>query len=84
MLRAQGYATITDPEKPIVERDTFTCAHGNEIIFVRPGMVNQAPMCLKCMKRICKACAATAHATGECSPFEKKLEELEREIRRTG
>lgn len=81
MLRAQGYAIKVDPDRPTVEFDTFTCAHGNELVRVRTGLVNQAPFCMQCMSRICQKCHDIAAQTGECTPFEKKLEEFERGIR---
>lgn len=76
-LPAKGYAYVVDPVKGVVERDTFTCNHHNGIIIVHKGQVNQAPMCLRCMKPICKQCAHIAHVTGRCEPFDKKIEEYE-------
>lgn len=79
MRRPQGYAVTTEPGKADVEEDTFTCAHGNEIIFVRPreDPASMGGFCRMCMKHICAACAAT----GKCEPFEKKLEAMERSDR---
>lgn len=82
-LRAQGYLTIVEPDKATIEIDTFTCSHCNSLKKVPLGLVNQAPFCTKCMSRICKRCYAVAVQTGECTPFEKKLEEYERGIRRS-
>lgn len=77
-LPSRGYAVVVEPGKETRERDTFTCNHGNELIFVRSGQVNQAPMCMHCMKPICLRCARIASVTGKCTPFEKKIEEMER------
>lgn len=33
----RGYVTITDPDKPLFERDTITCGHCQKIVFVKPG-----------------------------------------------
>lgn len=79
MRRAQGYATIVDPDRPMVERDTFTCAHCNSIVTVEP-MADPSTFggfCCQCHKHICGSCADNGH----CTPFEKKLEEMERRDR---
>lgn len=77
MRRAQGYAIKVDPAFPMPEeRDTFTCAHCNCVVFVKP-LADPSEMggfCRMCMNHICKHCVAT----GECEPFEKKLEAMER------
>jgi hypothetical protein len=73
MRRPQGYAVITDPYAPTREADTFTCCHCNRITFVKPP---PEPMpggfCRMCMKCICDACCDLG-----CTPFEKKLEQME-------
>lgn len=88
MRIAQGYATISSPDAPIVERDTASCCHCNAIIFVKPGTgatvyvepQRQGPdkeepgaSCYRCMKAVCLAC----HAKGRCLPFERKIERQE-------
>lgn len=83
IIRPQGYLTIVEPGKQTIECDTFTCQHCNALKRVRVGQVNQAPFCLKCMSRICQRCHDVAAQTGECTPFEKKLDEFERGIRRS-
>jgi hypothetical protein len=35
MLRPQGYVTVTDDR--MVERDSITCGHCNQIVIVKPG-----------------------------------------------
>lgn len=75
---AQGYAIITSPDGPAVEFDTFTCGHNNELVRVKVGTVNEAPVCLSCMRRICLKCQREANRTLKCVPFEKKLELIER------
>lgn len=37
MRRPQGYATISDPDRPVVEMDTVTCGHCQQIIFTKAG-----------------------------------------------
>ena len=79
MRRAQGYAITTEPGKGDVEEDTFTCAHCNSIVFVKPfaDPASFGGFCRMCMRHICGPCAGKH----ECTPFEKKLEEMERRDR---
>ncbi|HEY8926409.1 MAG TPA: hypothetical protein VIU64_18635 [Polyangia bacterium] len=76
MRRPQGYATIVDPDKPTVERDTFTCAHCNCIVTVEP---RQDPATMGGVCRMCSSsspayiCAACVDL-GTCVPFERRLE----------
>lgn len=37
MIKAGGYATIFEPDSALVERDTITCGHCQQVIFVKPG-----------------------------------------------
>jgi hypothetical protein len=78
MRGTTGYATLFDPDfkggHP-KEADTFTCAHCNRIVHVRP----RAPLeelggrCTICDDLICPQCVGT----GLCDPFEEKLKRLE-------
>lgn len=56
------------------EVDTFTCAHTNKIVevpaFVRPE--DMGGLCKVCMGLICKEEVGKG-----CTPFEKKLQEME-------
>jgi hypothetical protein len=76
VLNPQGYAIITDPDAPTRECDTITCCHCQRIVFVRPGQSasDAGGFCRLCMQPTCGPCADT----GACTPFEKKLEEMER------
>jgi len=79
MRNAGGQATWINPAGNEIAMDTYTCSHCNSIVLVKP---KQDPselggFCRLCMKHICKNCACKA----ECSPFEKKLEEMERRER---
>lgn len=90
MYRAQGYAIIVDPDAPVREFDTITCAHCQRIVFLKPGPGQRGfdpgdpacpspdhdpgGFCRMCMQPVCGPCADT----GVCSPFEKKLQEMER------
>ena len=79
MRRPQGYAVTTEPGKADVEEDTFTCSHCNAIIFVKPFQdpSEMGGFCRLCYRHICGPCADK----GECEPFEKKLEAMERRER---
>lgn len=75
MRRPGGYAIWTDPNKPTIERDSFTCVHCNNIVFVEP---RQAPSdaggwCMQCNKPICQNCAKD----GRCIPFLRKIDQEE-------
>jgi hypothetical protein len=78
-VRAQGYLIITDPEAETKEADTITCCHCNRIVVLKPktGLEDVGGWCGMCMKGICGPCADL----GECTPFERKLEEMERAAR---
>lgn len=70
MRREGGYATITDPEKPLVEISTFTCVHCCRITHVKS---KQRPedlggLCKICMGLICSECVGKG-----CDPLEEKL-----------
>jgi len=69
-----GYAVLIDPDKGIVERDTFTCNHCNTVVYIKPKASPDdfGSMCRLCMKMVCRRCANYG-----CTPFEKKLEAIE-------
>ena len=75
MRKPQGYAVLTEPDKTVVERDTFTCGHCNKIVMVEPmaDPTAMGGMCFCCMKLVCPTCVDT----GLCDPMEKKLERME-------
>ncbi len=75
MRNPGGYAVWTDPAKPMIERDTFTCVHCNTVVLVKPKMspAEMGGYCAMCHAPICKHCAGKS-----CTPFEKKLEAAER------
>lgn len=79
MRNPGGYITVHSGEGKLTrESDSFTCAHGNEIVRVAPGTVDQAPRCLRCMGRICLKCQGIANRTLKCDPIEEKLLRMER------
>lgn len=70
MRRDGGYATITDPEKSLVELSTFTCSHCCCVTHVK---ARQRPedlggLCKICMGLICSSCVGKV-----CDPLEEKL-----------
>lgn len=73
-LKPQGYAMLSDPETGVREADTFTCAHCNHVIHVKPKMrpEDMGGFCRMCMKPVCQECV-----DGACVPFEKRLEQEE-------
>ncbi len=70
-MRPGGYAFSFDVDGVRQEADTFTCAHCNRIVVVKPKCSpdDLGGMCRLCMKMTCPACVAR----GSCDPFEKKL-----------
>lgn len=80
MRNPGGYAFSFDPGGIRQEADTFTCSHCNKVVVVRPkcNPDELGGMCRLCVKMICPTCVDE----GSCAPFEKKLEQIEKEGRR--
>lgn len=89
-MKASGYAVWTDVEtSKQVELDTIQCCHCQRQVFVKPltgGTVYLIPVgatgrwkevpgagCRICMRPVCLEC----EAKGTCTPFEKRIEQLE-------
>lgn len=70
-MRAQGYATLYDPDKGLKECDTHTCNHCNKIIHLPTNkhIEEVGDFCRACMRVICDRCAGHP-----CIPFLRKLE----------
>lgn len=89
MRNPTGYATIVEPDRPLVERDSTSCGHCGSVIFVKPHTAStvylildrqtlqwreaSGAFCRVCMRPVCLTC----HAHGRCTPWEKKLEAAE-------
>jgi hypothetical protein len=89
MRSPTGYATIVEPDRPTVERDTITCGHCQRAIFVKPHTAatvylildrrtlswreEAGAFCRVCMRPVCLSC----HAHGRCTPWEQLLEASE-------
>lgn len=90
MRRVSGYATITDPDRPLVERDTVNCIHCGGSIFVKPATASTVYLifnrhswlweevpgasCWHCLQPVCLPC----YDKGTCLPLERMLDQLER------
>lgn len=59
-----------------IERDTFTCQHCNTVVEVPPfrDAAEVGGWCLVCQKLICAGCVDR----GECRPFEKECDRVEK------
>lgn len=79
MRRAGGYAYTFDVGGIRQEADSFTCAHCNRIVIVKPKCdpMDLGGMCRICDKMICPTCVDL----GKCDPLEKKLEREEAKYR---
>lgn len=76
MRRPGGYSIITDPalNSPL-EADTFTCAHCNSIVTVKPRCdpAEMGGRCYVCDALVCQDCAQKR----VCDPLEEKLKRAE-------
>jgi hypothetical protein len=89
-VKPTGYAMWTDPEQPLLERDTLSCGHCGAVVFVKPGTgatvylrwsvsqhrwIEEAGAgCRMCMSAVCLPC----ERDGRCLPLERRLEQMER------
>lgn len=93
MRRPQGYATIVDPDRPIVEYDTAVCCHCNKILFIKPGSVSTVYLIQHLTSEglifwseepgaACWSCqkpvCLPCHDQGTCLPLDRWLEQTER------
>lgn len=74
MLKPGGYAMVFGPLGIERECDTFTCAHCNRVVHVKPkcNPDELGGNCRLCMKMVCPKCVDLG-----CTPFEKTLEKWE-------
>jgi hypothetical protein len=76
-MREGGYLVVTREDGHVREYKTTTCSHCLHITVIRPGE-DLGGFCTLCMRNICGPCADL----GSCTPFEKKVEQQEREYDR--
>lgn len=80
-MQREGYARIVSDGKVIAEAATVTCAHCQRIVHMhdRAGRARQGVLvhCYQCDADTCVPCAET----GRCTPFEKRLEQIEARAR---
>ena len=68
-----GYAAITSPDKPAVERNSYLCCHCQRMVIVKPGSGRVRSWCYNCGAGTCGA----RECVERCIPFEAKLEAME-------
>ena len=78
MLRPGGYLHSFGGDLPEQENDTFTCKHCNRVVIVklRCDPADMGGRCFNCDGLICPRCVGKG-----CTPFEKRLEQIERRDR---
>jgi hypothetical protein len=87
LRNAHGYFEASFDDGRISTCDTFTCAHCNRIVMVKPKQdaATIGGHCRQCDKLICDRCVAD----GRCTPLERRLAAAERsgmlyaEVRKT-
>lgn len=80
MLRPQGYATLTEPDGRLRERDTFTCGHCQRIVHVPPAAdpASLGGFCCACGQLICPRCYHQRTVGGAaCVTWERRMEQAE-------
>lgn len=72
----QGAALLTTPDGRTVEMSTITCAHCNSVHRLVDQLgrkLDPGGFCMQCFQPICRGCADD----GRCTPFEKRLQQME-------
>lgn len=89
MPRQEGYLIITDPEGPVIERDTLRCRHCGRHVEVKPATMGQVYLIPDRRvpggyREVAGAYCGKCHApicltcdTGHCEPLERQLERQE-------
>lgn len=74
MRNPGGYGLMCEPGKRDVEHDTFTCAHTNRVVIVKPGARPEdiGGLCKVCMGLIC-----SEEVGRPCVVLEKRLQRME-------
>lgn len=75
MRNAQGNMLVMDPNGTKTEHDTITCGHCNGVHVMAPkDAYGVGRYCTLCARHLCPGCAQIE----KCTPFEKRLEAIER------
>jgi hypothetical protein len=96
MRRAGGYAQIIDPDRPLAEYDTISCAHCGTVVFTKPNTLSTTFLIQRFIDGLfrwveepgagCRLCmkpiCLRCHDKGSCTPLEKWLETMETAGRR--
>lgn len=79
MRNPGGHATWTDPISGVFQMDTFTCKHCNGVTHIKPfeKAEDVGGFCKVCSGIICKDCYNKVMKGGGCTPWEKKIEQIE-------
>jgi len=81
--RVEGVAITAMPYGEIIECQTFTCAHCQAIVNVVPGadgphrQNDGSGLCMICFGLTCKRCQLAQSKGAPCTPWEKKMEQIE-------
>ncbi len=77
--RTQGAILICDPDSGNSQIRTFTCIHCNRVVQVAHGASPDkcGGFCFRCDAPTCLPCAKQ----GTCTPFEKKIDQMEAKAR---
>lgn len=73
MMRA-GYPAGSG--KGLFECDTLKCAHCGSVQIKNTMRSRERGKCGKCNSYVCDGCAARLHATMECTPITKLIDQL--------
>lgn len=68
-----GYVSISEPNKPLIERDAYRCCHCQTLVIVKPGSGKQRSWCFNCGASTC----GSKNCVLRCIPFEARLEAAE-------
>lgn len=93
MRRPEGYLIITDPDGPVIERDTVQCRHCQAIVEVKPGTWGQVYLvfdragqqhevagafCGSCFGPLCLACESRGGCERGSLHWERQMDRWER------
>ena len=93
MRDPHGYAQLIDPDRPLQEYDTITCAHCGGVVFTKPGSASTVYIAQQilssglitwiespgaaCWTCGCQPVCLPCHDLGICRPLESQLQVAE-------